>query len=66
MSLPGRLIMELVKCIKVWGCTGGYEPKLNEEFEVVREFFYNGEHWYALRAKDGTKFEAPCIFYDEI
>ena len=55
-----------VKCRQVWSCTDGYMPELNEEFDLLRDFFYNGEGWYRLRAADGTKFEAPSIFYDDL
>ena len=58
--------MERVKCVKTWSLTDGYSPALNEEFEVIRSFSYNGEGWYALRAVDGTKFEAPSIFYKDM
>jgi hypothetical protein len=58
--------MNRVKCSRVWSLTDGYSPAVNEEFEVLRDYSYNGEGWYRLCAADGTRFDAPSIFYDDI
>lgn len=33
---------------------------------LKKDFFYNGEGWYRGTWEDGSKFEAPSIFFDDI
>lgn len=49
-------------CTDAWEC----EPRLilNKEYEVVKEFFYNGEDYLTLRDEHG-EFDSPgCFFYE--
>jgi len=49
-------------------CDNKYWPELNEgkAYVVLNTFPYNGEYYYKVKAQDGTIFEAPSCFFDEV
>lgn len=47
---------------KPWEC-GEYPWEQGEMFNLLEEYFYNGEHWSRLEAKNGKRFDAPSIFF---
>lgn len=43
-----------------------YKFNEGDEFQVLREFWDNGEFWYLLLNEDGKEIEIPSIFLDDV
>jgi len=43
-----------------------YKLNVGKKAILKKDYFYNGEGWYRGTWEDGSKFEAPSIFFDDV
>ena len=52
-----------VKCERAWGCA----PLLVKDavYDLVEDYFTNGESHFIVQNADGVEFTAPSVFFGE-